>query len=571
MISQTEFKFYIGSYEEISKMIRSYAYEEILIAVADFLGETDTQNLELYTVAGYSKDGTALVYQYALMDLVQNIDYYDWLYERLDDNVSKMTFTKLIQYRILPSRAFLEAACTEDEYEKKEAFIEFEASATVIDALLAIKKCVREEYPKLSVGVSHTVSDLWEIPKLIDMMHSDYRYALRYYCEGEESRTVLYALPMPVKEKKAAEIKRVVAMAPYERPWSNVELIKDCGLIPYLLYKNHGCDVSMVGAKGGAYPYKDLVDGLRLEFLESGTEDCKLQYIEDNALSIDCLILRGCYPSNFNVAKLYKRLRPNGKIYVGLDANSAWMDRILWWQPQFMDFMDCCDVIATSCTAMVDHLNEKWPWKIIHIPNGYYNLLGEQYKRLSFEEKENVIITVGRLGTVQKATDVLLEAFALIEDRIPDWKLKLIGNIEVSFESYVGEFFERFPCLKDRVILEGAISDRVQLCEEYAKAKIFALPSAWEGGAPNVIAEGLNAGCVMAVTKIDAYEDIIGGGCCGKASPKGDVEAFAQILLELCTSDKLEVMSKAACEHAKNCFDMEKIVGGLYEQLRYAE
>ena len=40
-------------------------------------------------------------------------------------------------------------------------------------------------------------------------------------------------------------------MAPYERPWSNVELVKDCGLIPYLLYKNHGCDASMVGANGG--------------------------------------------------------------------------------------------------------------------------------------------------------------------------------------------------------------------------------------------------------------------------------------------------------------------------------
>ncbi len=33
-----------------------------------------------------------------------------------------------------------------------------------------------------------------------------------------------------------AEKKRIVALAPYERGWSNVELVKDLGLISYLLY-----------------------------------------------------------------------------------------------------------------------------------------------------------------------------------------------------------------------------------------------------------------------------------------------------------------------------------------------
>ena len=56
-----------------------------------------------------------------------------------------------------------------------------------------------------------------------------------------------------VKEPPARRT-RVVAMAPYERGWSNVELVKDCGLIPYLLYKNHGCDVTMVGARGVLIP-----------------------------------------------------------------------------------------------------------------------------------------------------------------------------------------------------------------------------------------------------------------------------------------------------------------------------
>ena len=50
----------------------------------------------------------------------------------------------------------------------------------------------------------------------------------------------MYAIPMGEstgykeadREQKADGAKRIVAMAPYDRGWSNVELIKDCGIIP---------------------------------------------------------------------------------------------------------------------------------------------------------------------------------------------------------------------------------------------------------------------------------------------------------------------------------------------------
>ena len=61
--------------------------------------------------------------------------------------------------------------------------------------------------------------------------------------------------------------KRVVALAS-ERCWKNAQLLKDCGVIPYLLYKNHHCDVSMVGAHSGEeYSNLKYVEGLKLEFL----------------------------------------------------------------------------------------------------------------------------------------------------------------------------------------------------------------------------------------------------------------------------------------------------------------
>ena len=354
-----------------------------------------------------------------------------------------------------------------------------------------------------------------------------------------------------------------IAVLPDKREWLNVELIKDCGLIPYLLYKNHNCNVSLVGARGDDYTYLEThVKGLKMEFLSNGNDEERVGYISENAKDIDCLVLRGCYPINFVPANLYKKLNPNGRVYVGLDANSHWMDRIIWTDADFMEFMGNCDVIATSCKTMQRHLNEKWPWVIEHIPNGYYNF--DYSIPPQFEEKENVILTVGRLGADRKATNILMESFAAIAEEIPDWNLRLTGSIEEDFNDFITLYFETYPQLKGRVQLTGPITNREELAKQYREAKVFALPSVLEGGTPNVISEALNAGCVLALTKIDAYNQAIDYGKCGLASEINDIKGFANILLTLCKSKNLSVLSKHAYKYGQKNFDMEKITAKLY-------
>ena len=38
-----------------------------------------------------------------------------------------------------------------------------------------------------------------------------------------------------------------IAPMPYNRPWNNVELIKDCGLVPFLFARDFGFEVHMIG------------------------------------------------------------------------------------------------------------------------------------------------------------------------------------------------------------------------------------------------------------------------------------------------------------------------------------
>ena len=568
----------LGSYEELTLLLKNFSKEEIVEAVCEIIG-IDKAELENLQIRGYTRAKSRAVYEYVIKDLIKNISNYDWLYHRLNDRESKEILMNQVRYRLIPDEQFLQDAgrisrefpVKLNQENENIILLKEKGGESVGTAILNEKEKIQKKPSNYAICVHDVISDLWVVPRLIDVIKEGYRFYLRHYEGGNAGKTLLYVLPGKKERKIPEKIHRVVAMAPYERPWSNVELVKDCGLIPYLLYKNHGCDVSMVGAKGGEYPYEKYIRGMKLEFLEDGKEETKINYIVENGSKIDCLILRGCHATNFGIAAAYKTVNPEGKIYVGLDANSHWMDRILWYEEDFTEFMNCCDIIATSCTAMQKHLNEKWPWDIKCIPNGYYNLFSGEETQIDYHKKENIILTVGRLGTIQKATEILLEAFAVIADRIPDWNLRLVGNVEEGFLDNIRSCYEENPKLQNRVVFTGNIENREELNKEYERAKIFALPSRLEGGTPNVIAEALHAGCALAVTRFDAYEDAVGKEgteeLCGRSAPIDHVDKYAEVLLKLCTEDDLQEFFENAVKRSKGFYDMEKIVGGLYEQL----
>lgn len=81
-------------------------------------------------------------------------------------------------------------------------------------------------------------------------------------------------------------------------------------------------------------------------------------------------------------------------------------------------------------------------------------------KRVSFSSKENLIITVGRIGSKQKANEVMFDALDQVD--MKNWKFVLIGPIEEDFKIKYNIFIERNPDKKDKVILLGSIGDKRQ-------------------------------------------------------------------------------------------------------------
>ncbi len=108
-MERQEFQNAFQSYEKMSSMLKTHSYEEILKA-ASSLADISTETLERYPMGGYSKGMTSGAYRFTLQDLLKNIEHFDWLYSRLEDNTSRLVFSNLIGYRIFPTQSFLKAA-----------------------------------------------------------------------------------------------------------------------------------------------------------------------------------------------------------------------------------------------------------------------------------------------------------------------------------------------------------------------------------------------------------------------------------------------------------------------------
>ncbi len=373
---------------------------------------------------------------------------------------------------------------------------------------------------------------------------------------------------------KTGEAPGVWTIAVYDGVWSNQQMMKDCGLVPYLLHKVYGFKPAMLGRSAGEYPYMRLMPEMRMEFLPVGAEeyyDESIRFIQSHSSEMDMLVLCGPYQHYSVPLREYRKLRPDGKVYMALDMNSGWAETIAFTDPWFVEMLDACDVIATSCRKMREELSRKWNrWTIHYIPNGFYNLTGKPLS-VSAEGKENILLTVGRIGTQQKATCILLEAFAAVHTDLHGWRLYLAGGIEEAFRPHIELYFEKYPELREKVFFKGLIEDKTELYAEYARAKVFVLTSYYEGGAPNVVAEALFHGCYMVTSDIDAAEDITDEGNCGRVFPRGDAGALAGILREICPDRTLlrDTFPKTLA-YAHRSFDWETNIRHLH-RLLYGE
>lgn len=88
----------------------------------------------------------------------------------------------------------IEVVSIDEDINEQITYIKMDVECEEINAILGAKNHIKKHTPKLAICLYHIVSDLWEIPKLIDSINQDYRFYIRHYEEKLPWETVLYAI-----------------------------------------------------------------------------------------------------------------------------------------------------------------------------------------------------------------------------------------------------------------------------------------------------------------------------------------------------------------------------------------
>lgn len=142
--------------------------------------------------------------------------------------------------------------------------------------------------------------------------------------------------------------------------------------------------------------------------------------------------------------------------------------------------------IMVQCDSYVNQYPVFLKNRIVTIPNPVAKAEGFSSPAIPNTENKFILLSVGRLS-YQKNFQVLINAFALVANKHPEWQLNIIGEGE---ERGRLENLITHLSLEDKVFLLGKKSN---ISEFYTNAHLFCLPSLWEGF-PNALAEALAHG-----------------------------------------------------------------------------
>ncbi|WP_447770486.1 glycosyltransferase [Sphingobacterium faecium] len=310
----------------------------------------------------------------------------------------------------------------------------------------------------------------------------------------------------------------------------DIVLVKDVGMIPYYLFKEGYYDsyISFYKPKEELPYLESELQGLKYIQMNNYFNHELLNiffFLIKNLFRFDVIMLFHPNPYKILMANIIKILSFNRiKFYFKMDTDHRVIDQKLDAQSfggRIKQFL-CkrIDLFSAESQDVSSYLNEHSYYAAVkYIPNGCV-LSDNSSQNL---RKNNVFLTVGRLGTYQKDTETLLEAFSMICENV-DWKLLLVGTLEDSFNNYLKDYFQKYPWTVDKVDILGPIYDRNKLNHIYQQSAVFVLSSRYESFGL-VLLEAMSQGCYILSTSLSPAKDILENNKLGTLYPiEGKVE-----------------------------------------------
>jgi glycosyltransferase involved in cell wall biosynthesis len=147
------------------------------------------------------------------------------------------------------------------------------------------------------------------------------------------------------------------------------------------------------------------------------------------------------------------------------------------------------------------------------------------------ENREQVVVCVAQLR-YQKGIDVLLQAWRLVLQQLPQARLILVGNGPIQSQlHYMAQALE----IAGSVEFAGEQKD---VAAQFHRGAIAVLPSRFEG-MPNALLEAMACGLACVAMRVSGSEDIIQHGVNGLLVESEDYQGLAQALLALFRDPRL--------------------------------
>ena len=278
-----------------------------------------------------------------------------------------------------------------------------------------------------------------------------------------------------------------------------------------------------------------------------------IRYIIKNAKKIDFLFLVWLNKRNLLLTLIYKSLNRNGYCFIKGDLNenqlkvfekSNTIFKNIWYRikERLNNNIDTVSCETEHSFSLIKEgvLGKVISEKVCLLSNSFDEEMRIDFKLNvnKFEDKENVILVVGRIGTVQKNHEVILNALDNID--LSDWKVVFIGPVEEDFKLKVDGYLNDNPKNINKIIFTGSVYSKKELWEYYNKSKVFLLTSVFEGF-PNVFPEALRFGCYIVTTNVSSANDITDNGRVGKIIDVNSVLQLKYFLEKELLIDKIDL------------------------------
>lgn len=357
-------------------------------------------------------------------------------------------------------------------------------------------------------------------------------------------------------------------------------LAKDMCAFPYYLsmYYQWQCTFAYFTEDGFQLANAEFEKYCQLQYLGKAgnyAEQKRLaaEYLRQHAKEYDVLCFFNYGGATYSLAGFAKKINPDIKVYSKLDMSeggfSHFYDGTFFrklktvneiWKSRNVDLF----TVENNHFYSVLKNNFIFKNRIEWLPNGV-SLLGISADIVNKPmSKKNVIVSVGFLGTRQKNQQLLVQAMEKVDKSLfEDWQVLLIGQDTTNFTQYLEGEYEKYPWLREHVIIAGLINDREKLYKLYAEAKIICMTSRWESFGIATI-EGMFFGAYPVVTNYGTViEDITDHRKYGKVVPSDDVDALVKALEETVQMPDLAQKNQEVQDYTRKKYGYKYLAGQL--------